>query len=118
MTQSGASPSFTFIGADGLQIVFFQGGQSRPESTQQTFTGATWTFYSDGTFVFQPPITAPVRNDLYPIVGLYTIIDQLITFQGEQYAPPGVSASLDGTIVIEHSRVQLSVLHTLTSASS
>ena len=55
------------------QITFLKGGLWGTERTQGIFKGSRWTIFPNGTFWFQPPATADVRDDLYPITRGYEI---------------------------------------------
>lgn len=105
------------VGMDEPHITFLKGGQWGPERTRSVFKGGSWTIYPDGTFMFQPAVMADVRNDLYPIKGIYTRIGDTLEFQGKQQCELGASSALDGTMKMEGDAIALDIIHTVASST-
>lgn len=84
------------FGEGGLEVEILKGSPSWAEGTQRIFTGARWDFLPNGTFRFTPAAAADVRNDLFPLVGVYRVVGDRIQFQGTRRSALGASASLAG----------------------
>jgi hypothetical protein len=105
------------VGVGEPHITFLKGGQWGPERTIGVFKGGAWTLYTDGTFLFQPPLVADVRDDLYPIQGTCTLVNGILEFQGMQQSESGTASSaLDGTMKMRYGTVCLDVIHTVASS--
>jgi hypothetical protein len=96
-SQQNMTEPLVLVGMKGSDIQPLEGMEWGTELTRAMFEGATWTFRSDGTFLFTPSPLAQVRTDLYPIVGTYSRTGNVITFQGgKKSSLSSANASLNG----------------------
>jgi len=110
-------PLYLF-GAQEPYLTFIKGEIWGPMNMLQTFVGAVWSILPDGSWTFQPPVTAPVRDDLYPIAGSYVeLANDTIELQGSMWSNLGASSSIDGTMHLNQSGARLDIIHSIAASS-
>lgn len=114
---SKAKVTLSLTGTKEPQFQNLQGAWWGTEQLQVMFLGANWIFSDDNTFVFAPPPMANVSDDLYPIFGTYSKVDNIWKFQGERQWG-GSSTSVDGTIFLEGDKAVLDAIYTVSAMDS
>lgn len=104
-------PTITFLKED------LKEDRRHREAIQDVFKGSIWTLAREGTFLFQPPLPVSVHQDFYPIRGYYTLVGDLVKFQGQLPSTQGIYNFLKGTISIQADAIWLDVIYTVASAT-
>ena len=112
--------SSTFVGTDDLQIERLAGSPALSTSrTEAVFSRGTWQFLEGGRFVFTPSPGAYVRQDVFPINGTYSVLDEQITLQGESQSEENSDIfSIDGTVQLQGSTAQINIIYAATARGS
>ncbi len=103
-------------GKGELHIQIWKGTQLAAVQAQNTCRGAQWRFYSNNQFVFTPPVDA-LSSRLFPLVGMYSEVDELIRLRGEKIIEAD-STSIDGVARIEGDNLILDIVYTLSVQTS
>ncbi|MDJ0902492.1 MAG: CHAT domain-containing protein [Xenococcus sp. MO_188.B8] len=93
-----------------------QGTQLAAIHIQNTFKSAEWKFYCNNQFIFTPSSTFKLPSELFPILGIYSKIGEIIKFQGEKIVDKS-SVSIDGTIHFNGDNFVLDAIYTLSLQS-
>jgi len=107
-----------FVGKSQPKIQIIKGAHFGTETSERVFKGATWIFYPDGKFIFNPSENANVRQDLYPIIGTYVKNKNNLVFRGEKQSDYNSTASVDGIIRISKEHITLEVIYTVSAFNS
>ena len=114
---SKAEVTLSLTGTKEPQFQILKGARWGTERLQGMFSGANWIFFEDNTFVFAPPSTADIRDDLFPIFGNYSQVNNSWEFQGERQSS-GAAASVDGIIRLEGDKAVLDAFYAVSAMDS
>ena len=114
---SKAEVTLSLTGTKEPQFQILKGARWGTERLQGMFSGANWIFFEDNTFVFAPPSTADIRDDLFPIFGNYSKVNNSWEFQGERQSS-GAAASVDGVIRLEGDKAVLDAFYAVSAMDS
>ncbi len=104
-------PAITFLKED------IEEDKQHREAILDVFKGSIWTLAREGIFLFQPSLSVSIHQDFYPIRGYYTLVRDLVKFQGQLPSTQGIYNFLKGTISIQADAIWLDVIYTVASVN-
>lgn len=116
LSQENVEGTLVFHGTRTLKVVFLDDPNWSARPTERMFRSAVWRLTSDGLLRFVPSVEADVRDDLFPLPGVYGFEE------GGGYAlrcarrsELGAGTSIDGFIQRRGASYQLEVVFAVAS---
>lgn len=108
-TMTYSFPTY-FVSHRNPEVQIFQGLSAALRQVQPVFELASWAFYPDGTFVFEPSQT-DLPEGFFPICGTFTRSNSHIQFRGESKLgfQSSSSVSVDGLLTLTNTGACISV---------
>lgn len=118
--REAVTVEYQFLGDDSPSLETLEGNPNwSTDRTVKMFSQGQWQFFADGKFVFQPGSSASVRNDLFPLSGIYSTVNGELLFRGERHSD-GTSAvaSVDGILTVEGEQAVVELIYAVMALDS